>query len=369
MSKHEEFEELCALAATGQLSTEDELRLNEHLENCRSCRAVCEDFAMIFREIPASECGVVDRDVVRQIDTNKFRESFLARARADGRRFSDDAQKGPSNKWWRMTRLLPAYQGIALGAMVALVLGVAGYRALHHAPKTDAGKVNDTVVESRPAAGPSDEFASRVSELQLANDASQKMASELKAENGQLVARLQGLEKELGASQAVNQDLQRTMSRVSEMNAQLAVQMDQNTQLLAQTKTELETARTDRAAMQAQVISAKSEVNDLSEQVRLQTASLDRDRELLFAGRDITNLMGARNLHIIDVHDADSSGKDRKSFGRVFYTEGKSLIFYAFDLDERKVVNAKYTFEAWGEHLGQPASVKSLGVLYADDKD
>ena len=60
MSKHEEFEELCALAATGQLSAEeDELRLSEHLENCQPCRAVCEDFAMIFREIPASERGVV----------------------------------------------------------------------------------------------------------------------------------------------------------------------------------------------------------------------------------------------------------------------------------------------------------------------
>jgi hypothetical protein len=369
MSKHEEFEELCALAATGQLSAEDELRLNEHLENCQPCRAVCEDFAMIFREIPASERGVVDRDVLRQIDTNKFRESFLARARADGRRFSEDAERAPSNKWWRVTRLLPAYQGIALGAMVAIILSVAGYRALQHAPKADAGKIADSVADLRAAAKPGDEFASRLAELQLANDASQKMASELKAENTQQLARLEALEKELGESQAENQDLQRTMSRVSDMNAQLAAQMDQNTQMLAQTKTELETARNDRAAMEAHVTSAKSEVNDLSEQVRLQTASLDRDRELLFAGRDITNLMGARNLHIVDVHDADGSGKDRKSFGRVFYTEGKSLIFYAFDLDDKKVANAKYTFEAWGERLGQTASVKSLGVLYVDDKD
>jgi hypothetical protein len=68
--------------------------------------------------------------------------------------------------------------------------------------------------------------------------------------------------------------------------------------------------------------------------VRLQTASLDQDRQLLSAGHDITDLMGARNLHIINVHDADGSGQDRKSFGRVFCTEGKSLIFYAFDLDD-----------------------------------
>ena len=78
--------------------------------------------------------------------------------------------------------------------------------------------------------------------------------------------------------------------------------------------------------------------------------------------------MGARNLHIIDVRDADGKGKNRKSFGRIFYTEGKSLIFYAFDLDEKKLENAKYSFEAWGERLGQAAPVRSLGMLYMDDK-
>jgi hypothetical protein len=89
---------------------------------------------------------------------------------------------------------------------------------------------------------------------------------------------------------------------------------------------------------------------------------------MLAIGRDVRDLMGARNLHIIDVHDANGAGKDQKSFGRAFYTEGKSLIFYAFDLDDKKVVNANYTYKAWGERLGQPASVKSLGMLYVDDR-
>ena len=56
------------------------------------------------------------------------------------------------------------------------------------------------------------------------------------------------------------------------------------------------------------------------------------------------------------------------ALARVFYTEGKSLIFYAFDLDDKRVVNANYSYQAWGERLGQPASVKSLGMLYVDDK-
>jgi hypothetical protein len=366
---HEEFDELCALAATGQLSPDEERRLGEHLDGCESCRAACGDYTAILRELPASERGVLDKDILRKIDPIEFREQFLARARAEGRRFSVEAERAPANKLWGLARLLPAYQGIAAGALVVFLLGVIGYRALHGTPKTDTGKITNAAVVSNPAVKPTDEPLARVSELESANNALQKTIAELKAQNAMLAGRLETSEKEHEADQAEKQDLERTLSRVNDMNGQLAAQMEQNNQVLAETKDELAKARSDRAAMETEVTAARNDGDKLSEQVRLQQASLDQERQLLYAGRDITDLMGARNLHIIDVHDADGSGKDRRSFGRVFYTEGKSLIFYAFDLDDKKVVNAKYTFAAWGERLGQPTSVKSLGVLYVDDKD
>jgi hypothetical protein len=77
--------------------------------------------------------------------------------------------------------------------------------------------------------------------------------------------------------------------------------------------------------------------------------------------------MGARNLHIIDVFDTDLKGKNRRAFGRVFHTEGKSLIFYAFDLNGSKVQNAKHSFQAWGMRDGQNGSARSLGIFYLDD--
>lgn len=119
---------------------------------------------------------------------------------------------------------------------------------------------------------------------------------------------------------------------------------------------------------QATLIADEVRIQDLNAKLSTQTASLSREQELLSLGKDVRDLMGARSLHIIDVYDANGSGRDRKSFGRIFYTEGKSLIFYAFDLDDRKVMDASYSYEAWGERLGEPASVKSLGVLYSDDK-
>ena len=373
MLKHEEFEELCALAATGQLASDEERRFKEHLDACPECRAACEEFSVILRELPTSDHDILEPDVVRQIEANGFRDRFLARARTDGRRFSEDVAKDTRNVSWGFFRWLPTYQGIAACVMIVLLAGVFAYRSLHwggaRSQVAEVGKIVSAPTSSKPLEVRDDELAKRVSELQLANDTSQNSNAELTTENEQLLARLESLKKELEASDADKAELEKTISRVSDMNSQLAAHMDQNTQVLAQTKNELEKAHTDRESIQAQMMAATSQISDLSQQVRLQAASLEQDKQLLFAGRDITDLMGARNLHIIDVHDADGNGKDKQSFGRVFYTEGKRLIFYAFDLDENKVVNAKYTFEAWGERLGQPTSVKSLGILYADDKN
>jgi hypothetical protein len=57
--------------------------------------------------------------------------------------------------------------------------------------------------------------------------------------------------------------------------------------------------------------------------------------------------MASRQLHVIDVCDADPNGNPSKAFGRVFLTEGKSLTSYAFDLSEDRVANAKHSFQVW----------------------
>jgi len=79
--------------------------------------------------------------------------------------------------------------------------------------------------------------------------------------------------------------------------------------------------------------------------------------------------MGARNLHIMDVHDTDGAGNSAKAFGRVFYAEGQSLIFYAFDLPSGKLSVAKYTFQGWAQKESASHSVRNLGTFSVDDRD
>jgi hypothetical protein len=68
------------------------------------------------------------------------------------------------------------------------------------------------------------------------------------------------------------------------------------------------------------------------------------------------------------VYDVDARGKRRKSFGRVFFTEGKSLIFYAFDLSTAKAASGERSYQAWGYQQAARKTTQSLGILYLDDQ-
>jgi hypothetical protein len=73
-------------------------------------------------------------------------------------------------------------------------------------------------------------------------------------------------------------------------------------------------------------------------------------------------------LHVIDVRDTDPNGQPGKAFGRVFLTEGKSLTFYAFDLNEDQPANTKRIFQVWAVLDASKNSASSLGFLKVDAK-
>ena len=95
-------------------------------------------------------------------------------------------------------------------------------------------------------------------------------------------------------------------------------------------------------------------------------AALEQERELNSAAHDVRELMGARNLHIVDVYDAENEAGSVKSFGRVIYTEGKSLIFYAFDLDQKR--RGRKCLSRRGARAAASMNIPSLGVFYIDDE-
>jgi hypothetical protein len=113
----------------------------------------------------------------------------------------------------------------------------------------------------------------------------------------------------------------------------------------------------------------EAQARDLTDALQQQTANLERERQLMAVSKDVRVLMGARNLRILDVHDVDGVGKSARAFGRVFYAEGQSLIFYAFDLPSGKLSPAKYAFQAWGQREYVSHSVRNLGTFEVDDHE
>jgi TolA-binding protein len=142
---------------------------------------------------------------------------------------------------------------------------------------------------------------------------------------------------------------------------------------LGEVQKALEAATAERAEASSHATALEGKVNELTERISEREQALDRketevakEQELLEHDRDIRELMGARELYMADVHDVTKAGTS-KTYGRVFYTKGKSLIFYAFDLDAHPGVQNASSFQAWGRRGPDRQQARNLGIFYEDN--
>lgn len=364
MQKHEHFEELTALAAIGQLSAEEHRELLEHLRGCDGCRRTSDQFDFVLDQLPLPEPSASDKDL-QQLEGASYRQRFLDRASAEGVRFTPEAL---GEKRRRIaTSFFRNWRPYALGAASAVaVMIVASAFVLPKvlsrlaATRIAASTLNvvnpahvDAPVRSDSHTGDSGSATLAVARLQQANTDAEK--------------RLDFLRRELGRARADYQQLLQESERWKGQAAQLQSKNQENEQQLGQSKTQVEKLSKDNDQLAAGLVAQQFRIKELSEEVENQKAAVEREQQLTAAARDVRELMGARNLHIIDVADLDGQGKSKKSFGRVFYTEGKSLIFYAFDLSQKGSAS-KVSFQAWGQNQSASRSVKNLGVFHVDDQ-
>ena len=130
---------------------------------------------------------------------------------------------------------------------------------------------------------------------------------------------------------------------------------------------ESERLRTKLAESQAILAENERASGELQADLESATDELHHVRELSSAKAELGDVASARNLHIVDVYDADARGKRQPAFGRVFYVEGKSLVFYAYDLNTPKSLNANVVFHVWGGKAGVKDVTHSLGILRSDN--
>lgn len=208
---------------------------------------------------------------------------------------------------------------------------------------------------------PTEDLRQEKAELNDARPSFEKSLRSLLA--GEAVLRRQ-LNEERGRSGALARDKRESGRTIAALQQQLEVDRAKQ----ANSESELARLQSVQSTNEAVTIAQQQEIQNVNEKLAEQSAAIDRERQLLSAGGDIRDLISARNLHIIDVYDTDGRGKTNRAFGRVFYTEGKSLIFYAYDLALKHSKADAYAFYVWGKKDGDPHFVRSLGSLSTDEK-
>jgi hypothetical protein len=369
MPEHEHFKELSSLALIGELSPAELAELKAHLGECTSCQATYSGLAQIAED----HLPLGDRHPGRSPApaSSGLRENVLRCVEEQGLRISPEARRGPTgfakhvSNWLSELRwaVLPRAAHLAIsGALLALV-AVAGFAFRYNtAQKREIEGLRADLSQTRDGAG------QLQNKLSAATDTESRVATTTERLEQQLAdaaARATLLDSQHEQDLAVIQGLQTRIDQLSAEDSAVAERASSDDAELVSLRAQLQDVRGAAADKEAQLVAFEYQVTQLSNQLKGQQSALQREQQLLAAGRDIRDLMGARNLHIIDVHDMDARGESRP-FGRIFLTEGKSLIFYAYDLDAIKAKNA--SFQAWGQGEGGTPAAVSLGILYMDDQ-
>ena len=351
LNSHEHFEELCALAASGQASQPDLADLKAHLETCPSCRSFTDDVMQLSAQslsmlaAKRSQCEI----------PSGMTQRFVARARTEGIAMS----WGTIPRMRRNQPLLIAAMGAV--AAVVLIAGLLTIRKIHPSSSlANQARPLARQASVTPTAVPSP--TSRVQDAEL-----EQQLTAARKEMSSLASTIRAQRDELEALSKVKDTLNSQLIEAEQQNAGLHSEKAEWQSRTSQLQTELEKSRSDKGMSDVALTLQETELRELRKKVDEQADLLRQQEELTARGSDVRDLVVARNLHIIDVHDRDGDGKSQRAFGRIFYTEGKSLIFYAYDLGDPRKVDAKVSFYVWGGRLGAEKPIESLGVFHNDD--
>jgi hypothetical protein len=350
-TEHEHYEALCALAVGGLLEGEELVDSQAHLKDCGECRSDYLDLSrLITLELPQAQGAFQQK--LAEMRTNPLpgsRQSFLRRARAEGVVFSPEVETpARSGPWY----LRPIAGLIFVAALIVIAVSL----KVHHVEAPDTARAKDAAVTQN------------IAELERANSELTANLSKLKQSLAMDQHEIQNLRSQLGNAATTAENLRRNGEQSSSHTVQLLDESRNQEKLLAEARDEAARSSQLRINDEASLVEQQARITELSNKLRIASATVDQERQLAAAGKDVQELMASRQLHVIDVRDTDPNGDPGKAFGRVFLTEGKLLTFYAFDLNEGSVLNTKRGFQVWAVPETAKDSPHSLGFLHVDAK-
>ena len=386
MAPHDEFLELCAVSTSGELSTEETSKLEAHLAGCAECRQALQEFeAAVDVGVPflasklstglppaPSESFASDR-------ANSQQPAPLDSA-ASLQPDSNDSAVGPGaiergfafapRNGHRRAEINWNYVWLPFAACVLLTvaLGIYAYRI---------GRSRNAGVTQTISQAPDAQIEAL--EQQMSDDGHERndLQAQL-AQRDRVISNLQhqiqmqsASVDEMKSAQAGLEKLVQSDEAEKQQNIQdrgtLLQKLDAAQASLQKTETRLDALQQQRSDDAARAESLAAQVNDLHAQLREREQTVGKQEDLLAHDRDVRELMGARELHIAELYSVARDGVTQKPYGRVFYTKGKSLIFYAYDLDQQAGARNARTFQAWGQRGPDRREALNLGIFYEDN--
>jgi hypothetical protein len=381
MPVHEEFLELCAVSVTGELTEDEQTKLNAHLKTCPACREAFEQYRetaatvipQLASEMPLpNEAGdsawsqeKAEAALLRRIEAEGQSKQRDIPPRLNGNRDSASAYVPPPPRWKEFG------MSYAAGILLFASLAVCAYRI---------GERRGIEAASSSGRAGSGDPESAKKELSNAGHDRQLLLAQIESRDRSI--------SELKQQLAKRTDLapQRQEPDTASNNTGLS-NNSQSVREAAELRTQLELEEKQRASEMARASSLEAKVAELTKQLQDKDAevasqasaarerddllkqretTITRQDELLAHDRDIRDLMSARDLYIAEVYDVAKTGETNKPYGRIFYTRGKSLLFYAYDLDQQAGLKKASTFQAWGRREGRQDQPVNLGILYED---
>jgi hypothetical protein len=375
LNDHQKFKELAALAQARGLTVSERIELKRHLELCEACCVISAEYSLLSSQgmaFLAADCGHVPE--TDAWDSRTARDELSSRIRESEHPAIGSAEvERPQPAWF----FGPWNTGIRWATAAAVACLVVGIGAYHLGSRRPAGGASVSGAIS-PAPTALQQLASEkntTDDLLAAQTTQisrlQKQISSEQRDLAGLRAALRVAENRASELSTANSKEETQYRQVSDERDKLAAQVRDAEKAYQNLQLEFTSLRAEHDRALLHMASLESKIDELAAVARDQDRRLKDNEQYLASDRDIRELMGARKLYIADVFDVDSGSRTRKPFGRVFYTQNKSLIFYAFDLDRQPGVKNASAFQVWGQRdaeLSAKSRPMNLGILYMDSE-
>ena len=390
---HDDFLELCALSASGELSQAEQKKLDQHLAVCPSCRQALQQYeSVIDQAIPGiaahedleglspgpgwsqkeAEQRFLDR-LAGEREAAEKEQDPIGNANHNGIKLSPFSGRLPSlpseSAWNHMWAVYAA------GILLFIALSLFAYRVgLHQG--SDMAKIAPPPPPAHPAIQDESALEAQLSDASHEHQMARTQISQRDKTIADLRRELARQADQIKEMRAAQQELEAkamigtqgaNQTDLLERQAELTKKLDTSEMTSQALQSKLDSLTQQSAQDAARAKGADAKVNELSQLLQQRESELEEQDELLAHDRDIRELMGARDLYISEVYDVGDTGETRKPYGRVFYTHGKSLIFYAYDLDQQAGLKRVATFQAWGRRGPDPKRAIKLGIFYEDN--